>query len=426
MKSVGQTAYKRITDLFPICRSLTGAGVRETLGYIKGVLPDLQIHEIPSGTEIFDWTVPQEWVIRDAYIEDDSGQRIVDFKDNNLHVIGYAAPMDAVMSLDDLQEHIYSLPEQPEAIPYVTSYYKKRWGFCIKDTKRIDLKQGDYHVVIDSEFKSGSMTYADMVVRGKSEKEVLLSTYICHPSMANNELSGPVVTMALVEWLLENQDDLHYSYRIVFVPETIGAIAYINQHLETLQNNTIAGYVLTCIGDNNAYSFMPTPWEDSFADRLTQRVLDTHLESYNRYSFLQRGSDERQYCSPRVGLPVVSVMRSKYHEYPEYHTSLDNLDYVSADGLQGGFDIIKQCIQELENQPLYCLTTYCEPMLSKRKLYSDLGHQNSLDQKLLFDFIAFCDGAHMLDEIAKKLGCARDTLDEIVGVACEHDLVRRI
>ena len=252
---IGTEMYKWVTDLFPICRSLTGNGIRSTLDYIQDIVPELQLHSINSGTKVFDWNVPDEWNIYDAYIEDEAGYRWVDFKNSNLHVVGYSEPVNQWMPLDELESNLHTIPSQPTAIPYVTSYYNKIWGFCLSEEEKIAIPKGNYHVVIDSELKPGVLNYADIIIPGRLDKEVLISTYICHPSMANNELSGPVVTMKIIEWL-QNQD-LEYTYRIVFIPETIGSIIYIHEHIEQLKDNVVAGYVLTCIGDEREYSFMP-------------------------------------------------------------------------------------------------------------------------------------------------------------------------
>ena len=320
--------YDWMCDLFPINRSLTGKGVRETLEYLSRLIPDMSICSVKSGTKAFDWHIPDEWRINDAYIEDSKGNKIIDFKDNNLHVVGYSIAINEWLELDELENYLHSLPKQPDAIPYVTSYYSRTWGFCLKHSQREKLKSGRYRVVIKSEIFCGEMNYAEVLIPGRESKEVLLSTYICHPSMANNELSGPIVTTALVQWLTQ-QKDLKYSYRILFIPETIGSIYYLSQHYKSLQKKIIAGYVITCVGDERCFSFVPSKNGNTLSDRAAKHVLSHISPDYKRYTFLDRGSDERQYCSPGIDLPIASIMRSKYHEYPEYHTSLDNLDFVT-------------------------------------------------------------------------------------------------
>src|SRR3989338_5820522 len=269
-KEIGKKMYGLVKELFPICRSITGEGVRETLRIIKRQIP-INAYEVPTGTKVFDWTVPEEWNIKDAYVLDESGKKILDFKKNNLHVVSYSVPVDKIVDLSEFQEHLYSLPDQPEAVPYVTSYYEKRWGFCLADKERRKLKKGKYRVLIDSELKKGSLTYGEVIVPGRSKKEVFLSTYICHPSMANNELSGPAVTTFLAKWILNRER--HYSYRIIFIPETIGALTYLSKNLAVMRKNMVAGFNVTCVGDERAYSFMPSRPGNTYADKIALNVL---------------------------------------------------------------------------------------------------------------------------------------------------------
>ena len=403
------------TDLFPICRSLTGDGVRSTLNYLQQLLPALKIFEIPSGTRAFDWEVPREWVIRDAYIADADGNKLVDFKKNNLHVVGYSTSVDAVLNKEELEEHLYSLPELPHAIPYVTSYYSETWGFCLSHNQRAELGEGPFRVFIDSEHKVGSLTYGELVIPGTSSDEILLSTYVCHPSMANNELSGPVVTTALARWVL-GLKDRHYTYRIVMVPETIGSIVYLSLHLPHMQKHLKAGWVLTCIGDDRAYSYLPSPSGATFADRVSKKVMSKSDQRFNEYSFLDRGSDERQYCSPGVDLPVVSLMRSKYGTYPEYHTSLDDLSLVTPSGLQGGLDMMKAVIDEIETNPRWKSTVLGEPQMGKRGLYPTISTSTSGREVYdMMNVLAFCDGTHDTEEIANICGISVSQAGEIVS-----------
>ena len=422
-QDIGQQMYDWACQLFPIPRSLTGDGVRATLGYLKELIPELQIQEAPTGTSAFDWEVPQEWNVNEAYVVTPEGERIANFDDNPLHLVGYSTPVDRMLSLDDLQEHLHSIPEQPEAIPYVTSYYVRRWGFCISEQQRRQLKPGTYRAVIRSRLEPGHMSYADAVLPGESGDEVLFSTYICHPTMANNELSGPVVACALARWLASKSNRRH-TYRFVFTPETIGAIYYISRHLEELRQKTIAAFQLTCCGDRRTYSFMASRRGDTLADRVARHVLDCHTPDYDAYSYLDRGSDERQYCSPGVDLPMVSMMRSKYRRYPEYHTSLDDLDFISPQGLAESLDLHKRCVRILESncRPKACFR--CEPQLGRRGLYPTLSTRGSGQTvRVIKNLLAYADGHRDLIEIAETIGVPCDELIETYRLLVDKGVV---
>lgn len=411
--SIGVEMHGWAKDLWPICRSLTGNGVRETLTYLSKIVPSMTVHEVPSGTQAFDWTVPDEWNIRGAYIEDENGNRVVDFARNNLHVVGYSTPVDQWMTLDELQPYLHSLPEQPGAIPYITSYYVRRWGFCLAHAQRESLKAGRYRVVIDSSLEPGSLTYGEVQIPGKEEKEIFLSTYICHPSMANNELSGPVVTTALARWISENTDR-RFSYRIVFIPETIGSIVYISRHLDELKNRVIAGYVVSCVGDDRAYSLLRSRAGNTVADRAAKLVLKKHAPDHIEYSYLDRGSDERQYCSPGVDLPVASMMRTRYNSYPEYHTSLDDLTLVTPSGLEGALDAYKKTISLIEKNRAYRTVTPCEPQLGKRGLYPTLSTRGAgYSVRSMTNVLAYADGTRDLVDLAETIGITADEAIEI-------------
>jgi aminopeptidase-like protein len=404
--------YRLMEELFPICRSITGEGVRETLRIINRHIP-LKLFEVPSGTKVFDWTVPKEWNIRDAFICDEHGNKIVDFKENNLHVVGYSAPVDRIVSLEELQEHLYSLENQPDAIPYVTSYYQERWGFCVSHKQRSGLKEGDYRVFIDSDLKEGFLTYGELILPGESEKEIFLSTYTCHPSMANNELSGPVVTTFLSKWIASRPR--RYTYRIIFIPETIGSITYLARNLNHMKQSIVAGFNITCAGDERAYSYLPSRDGSTLADKAALNILSYSHPDFVRYSYLDRGSDERQYCSPGVDLPVVTVMRSKFRVYPEYHTSLDDLRFVTPAGLQGGFNVLRDCLGLLERDKVYRVTSTCEPHLGRRGMYQGVSGKDAGRQiREILDILAYADGTHDLIDISNIIRVPAERLYPVV------------
>lgn len=393
--------FKLATRLFPINRSITGDGVRKTLAILKEHIPELMIYEVPSGTQAMDWTVPDEWNITSAKIEDPNGNCIVDFAQNNLHVVGYSTPVNAYISLDALQPHLHSLPNRPDAIPYVTSYYKRDWGFCLSHRKRSSLLPGTYHVQIDSVLKPGSLTYGELVIPGKRKKEIFFSTYICHPSMANNELSGPVVATYLARWLAAAPRE--YTYRIIFVPETIGSLVYLSRKLQHLQAHVEAGFVLTCCGGPGEFSFMPSRTGQTYTDRLSRWVLSQFQTKFVEHSFLRRGSDERQYCSPLANLPMVSIMRSKYHEYAEYHTSDDDLSFISAESLWHSLNIHKAILTAAESNCIPMATMVGEPQLIKYGAYPSLGGQVRQEEvAATLDLLAFSDGKTDLVEISNR------------------------
>ncbi|MBF0205449.1 MAG: DUF4910 domain-containing protein [Oligoflexia bacterium] len=398
--------YRLVSELFPINRSITGNGTRKTLSFLSQILPEMNIFEIPSGTKVFDWIVPDEWNVNEAWIKDEEGKKIIDFSHNNLHLMGYSTPIKKTLCLEELQNHLFSLPDQPNAIPYITAYYNKgdRWGFCLKDNDRKQLRHGNYDVYIDSVLTPGHLTYGEVVLPGKEDREVLISTYICHPSMANNELSGPVVAISILDWL-KKQKERKYTYRAVFIPETIGSLVYLDKHFKHLKEKLDAGFVLTCIGDNNSYSMLESRYGKTLADKVAKHVLKYHFPNFNTYSFLERGSDERQYCAPGFDLPVCSLMRTKYSCYPEYHTSLDNLDFISPEGLYGGFCVVQKCIMLLEKNHTYKTKILGEPQLGKRGLYPTISTKaTNQNVRRMMNLIAYSDGTKDLIDIAETIG----------------------
>lgn len=416
-----------MSELFPICRSLTGPGLRQTLLRLSGEAP-FELHEVPSGTKCFDWTVPPEWSVEDAWVEDESGRRVIDFDENNLHLVGYSEPVDIELPLSELKTHLHTLPDQPAAIPYVTSYYRRYWGFCLSQDQSDSLKDGVYRAVVKSDLnENGSMTYADLLIPGDSDEEILLTSYACHPSMANNELSGPVMVTWLAKYLLA-LPRRRYSYRIVIAPETIGAIAYINKHLQTLRKNVKAGYVVTCVGGPDQATFLESRTGDTLADRAALQVLGQQNEPFKHWTYAHRASDERQYCAPGVELPVASVMRSKYHDYPEYHTSLDDLEFVRPEHMQESYDIYIGILQTLEANRLYRTTVPCEPQLSPRGLYPNLGDRTH-QEAALYDrmaLLAYADGKTDLVEIAEKNFTTVFRLERHITALVESGLLEEV
>ncbi len=417
--------YELAKELFPICRSITGNGVRATLQIIKREIPQLQIHAVKSGTKVFDWVIPDEWNIEEAYIEDESGKRLIDFQENNLHVMGYSEPVDKWVDKEELLRHIFSLPEQPDYIPYVTSYYKKQYGFCMTDNMRKKLENGTYHILIKSSFKVGELNYGEIIIPGRSKKEVFLSTYICHPSMANNELSGPCVLVNIAKYL-QSLPDRRYTYRLLFTVETIGAITYLQKNLEQMKENVIAGFNISCVGDDRTYSYVESRYGHTLSDRVCQNVLKYHYPEYKRYTYLDWGSDERQYCAPGVDLPVCAICRSKYGEYAEYHTSADDLSLISEEGLEGAYKVYVKCINALEYNYKYKIKCLCEPQLGKRGLYPTVSKKNIYDEvRKMTNFIAYADGNNDLIEISDRINVSIEELIPIIDRLEKADLLIR-
>ena len=418
--------YRFAERLWPINRSITGQGVRDTLDLVKEHLPFLRIESVQSGAQAFDWEIPWEWNVEDAFILTPDGQKICDFKVNNLSLVGYSAPINAKIDFQELKNHLHFLDQQPDAIPYVTSYYKKDWGFCITKKEFEELKQGTYQVFINSTLKPGEMNYGELLIKGQSKKEIFISSYICHPSMANNEISGPVVTTFLAKWLMGRKN--YFTYRIILVPETIGSIYYLSRNYRKMKKRVFAGFNVTCVGDDRQYSLIASRKGDSMVDLMARHVLKHTDENYREYSWTGRGSDERQYCSPGIDLPVVSMMRSKYGEYPEYHTSLDKLGtVVTENGLSGGFLAIARTISAIETNLLYKSSLLCEPHMSKRDSYPTLSKKGAYSQELRrrMDVLSLCDGKTSLLDIANKTSVPIWEVSENISDLVEMGLIKQ-
>ena len=420
---IGDEMYAWCRDLFPINRSLTGDGVRQTLSYINKILPELKIYEIPSGSPAFDWIIPEEWNVSEAWIGDENQNRLIDFETNNLHLMGYSTPVDKMITKEELLSHIHTLPHLPNAIPYVTSYYKKEWGFCLTQNQLDALPAGPFHVYVNSTLRSGHLTYGEMFIKGQSTDEILLTTYVCHPSLANNELSGPAVLTQIARYLLR-KDKLQYSYRILFTVETIGSLYFLSQNLKNLHKNLKAGWVLTCMGDDRAYSYIPTRNGNTITDRVSRHVLKQLGENAKEYSWLERGSDERQFNAPGINLPVGSLMRSKYDEYPEYHTSLDDLELISPNGLLGGFNMMIKAISIMEGNGNYKINVLGEPQLGKRGLYPEIStHETFNLVKNQMNVLSYLDGDQDLLAIADLCEVSFEEAFEIIQKLKQSGLI---
>jgi aminopeptidase-like protein len=396
------------TKIFPINRSITGKGTLRTLKFINQKIPNIKIKNIKSGTKVYNWRVPQEWNISSAYILDKYKKKIIDFDLNNLHIVGYSQPVKKYITLKKLLPRIH-VHRISGAIPYVTSYYKKYWGFCCtnKLKKKMSMAynpEDKFKVFISSSFKkNGKMHYGECYLPGKSKKEIIISTYICHPSMANNELSGPIVSCALINFFKKKK--FEYSLRFLFLPETIGSISYISKNLNNLKkNNILGGFNLSCIGDDRNHSCILSKYSNAITDKSLLEAYKKNKIKYKRYSFLKRGSDERQFNSPGVDIPFTSIFRSKYGTYKEYHTSLDNFELVTLSGITGGFKIVKSAIENMQNKIIPISKYNCEPMLSKKNLYTTANNKTKKKtSRRILDFLQYSDGKNDLHQISKYI-----------------------
>ncbi len=403
--------------LWPICRSITGPGYRESLDILSEIMPTERLR-FETGRKVFDWTVPDEWVVRDAYLIDPYGVKRAHFKTNNLHLMNYSSPFVGTMNLDSLRAHLHSIPEQPTAIPYLTSYYHKQWGFCLTHNELESLPEGVYQVVVDTELKAGYIEVGESVLPGRSQEEILFSTYLCHPSLANNELSGPLVMAFLYEQVAKIPQ-CQYTYRFAIMPETIGAICYLSDRGQQLKKHLIAGYQITCVGDPGRFTYKTSRRNNTLADRaarLALRDLGHHeIIAFDPYE----GSDEKQYCSPGFDLPVGSLMRTRYLKYPEYHTSLDNKDFISFDAMSGSIEAYLKIVAALEANATWLNTIrYGEPQLGKRGLYSSLGGLKTVKEKdrAMMWLLNLADGTQDLFAIAEHSG---QSIELLASVAVE-------
>ena len=408
-----------LKKLFPITRSITGNGFKESLNILKDYHKEIKIKKITSGLKVFDWKVPNEWHFNNAYISH-NGKKIIDTKNNNLHILSFSTPIQKKMKFSQLKKKIFYIKEKPNAIPYKTSYYKKDWGFCVTYNQFKHLKKikGLIDVKIDSKFKKGSLIYGEYYKKGKIDKEIILSTYLCHPSMANNELSGPIVCLNLINYLKSIKTK--YSYRILFLPETIGAISFLSKNLKKIKDKVICGFTLTCIGDKGKFSYIPSRYGDTYADKIVKQ----NLKDYKTYSYLDRGSDERQFCSPLVDLPFCSVTRSKYREYHEYHNSLDDLNFIDFKSLKESFIFYKKCISTIESNSIPKTKIFCEPFLQKRKLYKK-NKQEWIGNlaKNIIDFTSYADGKNNIEHIANILKLKNKTIRKITNLLIKEKII---
>jgi aminopeptidase-like protein len=398
----GQDLHAFAAELYPICRSITGNGLRQTLAKIQERIP-LEISQVPSGSQVLDWIVPKEWNIRDAYIKDSSGKRIVDFQKHTLHAMNYSVPVQAKMPLSELRQHLFTMPDRPAWIPYRTSYYKESWGFCLSHEQLSKLEEGEYEVCIDSTLEDGYLSYGECYLPGRSAEEVLISCHVCHPSLANDNLSGVVVATALAELL--SGRDLRYSYRLLFAPGTIGAIAWLARNRKRV-GNIRHGLVLAGIGDGGNFHYKRSRQGNAEIDRAMACALREYGGPHEILDFSPYGYDERQYCSPGFNLPVGCLMRSVWGTFPEYHTSADNLEFLRPEALAGSLRLGAALVDVLENNRRYLNESpYGEPQLGRRNLYRSTGGESiGADINACLWVLNLSDGEYSLLDIAERSG----------------------
>lgn len=416
---------KLMRKLYPICRSITGNGVRQTLNIIKKQIP-IKINNIKSGTKVFDWVIPKEWNIKNAYIKDSQGKKIIDYKKSNLHILNYSIPVNKKISFQQLKKHLFTLPEYPDWIPYLTSYYKENWGFCISHNQYKKLKNDVYQAVIDSSLKDGFLTYGELYLAGEQKEEVLFTCYVCHPSLCNDNLSGIVLLTYLAKQLLKVKHQ--YSYRFLFIPETIGAITWLSRNKKLIKYIK-HGLVATCVGDVGCLTYKKTRDGNHIIDKVVEKVLLDSGKKYNIVDFFPYGSDERQFCSPGFNLPIGSLMRTLYGKFPEYHTSADNLSFISASKLKDSLEKYKEIIYVLENNKRYLnVNPQCEPQLGKRGLYRMLGSQKSddLNEIAMLWILNMSDGHNTLLDIACRSGLSFRQIKSTSDILKDKQLLKLI
>jgi len=423
VQDVGQEMYRLMSRLYPICRSITGNGFRETLKIIKEHIP-LEVCEIPTGTKVFDWTVPKEWNIRDAFIKDSKGERIIDFHKSNLHVVSYSLPVKRRMSLAELKEHLFTLPDHPEWIPYRTSYYKEDWGFCLSHNQFLALKDEEYEVCIDASLEEGHLIYGECYLQGTTEEEFLISCHACHPSLCNDNLSGIALATSLAKYL--SSLSLRYSYRFLFIPGTIGSITWLALNEERV-SRIKHGLVVACVGDSGKTTYKRSRLSVAEIDRAVIHVLKESSQEYDIIDFFPYGYDERQYCSPGFNLSVGCLMRTPHGRYPEYHTSADNLDFVRPKFLQDSFLKYLAVVDVIENNKRYLnQNPKCEPQLGKRGLYEAIGGQkdSAVRQLAMLWVLNLSDGDHTLLDISERSGLPYDTIKNVADTLLNSDLLK--
>ena len=421
LAAIGTAIHGLVRELYPICRSITGDGFRQTLARLNQEVP-IEVHEIPSGTRVFDWTVPREWNIRDAYVKNSTGDRVIDFCRHNLHVVNYSVPVHRKMSLAELRPHLHTLPQQPELIPYRTSYYQEAWGFCLSHRQLEQMAEEEYEVCIDSTLADGHLTYGECLLKGATAQEVLVSCHACHPSLANDNLSGVTVAAFLARHLA--QVPLRYSYRFLFIPGTIGSITWLSLNEERARAIR-HGLVLTCIGDRGNFTHKKSRRGNADIDVAVGHVLKHSGREYTTVEFSPYGYDERQYCSPGFNLPVACLMRSQHGQFPEYHTSADNLDFVDPAALAESFTRLLAIFDVLErNRSYHNLNPKCEPQLGRRGLYSAVGGTNirQLEMAMLW-VLNLSDGSSSLLDIAERSGLSFETIGDAADLLLRHDLL---